>query len=793
MAADKDMDQAHIQRLLAALTLEEKCFLVAGKNMWETASVPRLGIASIKTTDGPAGVRGATWTDGTHTTYIPCGIALAATFDGDLVERVGQVLGAETRSKGAHVLLAPTMNSSRSPLGGRNFENWGEDPLLTGVLAAHYIRGVQTVPAGGRGVGACMKHYVANDMETRRFNMDEAIDTRTLHEIYLRPFGHVLRRSDTTPWTAMAAYPRINGAHADASRPLLDDVLRRAWHFDRLVMSDWGGLNDTVDSLVAGTDLEMPGPPIRYGQPLLAAVQAGRVTEHQLDQSVRRVLELVARAGALQTEKAEAQSPEQDADLPAFRQTARDAATGGIVLLQNDNDTLPLDMRRLGRLAVIGPNAATPTTGGSGSASVNPYYVTTPLGALTEAAQKVDSAVEIVHAPGILTNAQTGQARLFVDGMLVIDNAGWTEAGGSFMNCGSANKLATLSLQAGQSYRFRVDNVVVPPPLPPHDNTLFHTLSGLRVGLQRRIDEDGLLAAAVEAARSADAVVLVLGHNNDTEKEGVDRTSLALPRRSDELVAAMAHALHEKDAFSHTHTPFVVVVQSACAVAMPWAGHVPAIIQAWYQGQENGNALADVLLGRVSPSGRLPVTFPRRLADHGSDRWFPGDVAADRAVYGEGVLVGYRWFDAHQIEPLWPFGFDLSYSSFRLDRVAVSGSIAADRAAHLSATVTNTGGRDAAHVVQVYIAPSPAIAAAGLDVAPRTLAAFAKIAVPAGQARSVSIALDRHAVEWFDVAAARPDLPHDIGGAWRVDPGVYTCYVGSSSRHFDAEVSVVVE
>lgn len=845
-----------IQTLLGALTLEEKCALMAGKNMWETVDIERLGIRSLKTTDGPAGVRGATWIDGTHTTYIPCGISLAATFDPALIEKVGEILGAETRSKRSHILLAPTINISRSPLGGRNFENFGEDPFLSGVMATAYVRGVQK-----HGVGACMKHYVANDMETRRFNMDQQIDERTLREIYLKPFEMTLAAD---PWTAMAAYPKINGHHADCSTFLLQDILRKEWGFEGLVMSDWGGTNDTVQSIVAGTDLEMPGPPVRYGKALIDAVKAGAVSEKEhIDVSVKRLLTLLNRAGLLGLEE-KAADKEQDSDLPEFRDMAREAASSAIVMLKNDNGLLPLRLEGTKKLAIIGPNAKTPTTGGTGSAAVNPYYITTPYDSISGMARAVEPAIDILFSRGIPTNLQprlpgnmlktpdgskngarldfyaghefqgpvvgtsywnnsvvfmmsdgdtpdslrgkphcyrvsgvllpsvsgmydfslsnTGKAKLFIDDALLIDNYEWTTAGGSFMNCGSANRLASLTLEAGRSYTFRVDNLVTTPPLKPHDNTLFYTVSGLRVGVELRIDEQALFDEAVSAARQADNVILVVGHNNDTEKEGIDRTSLKLPRRTDELVQAVCAA----------NPRTVVVTQSASAIEMPWVEAAAAIVHAWYQGQENGNALADILLGHTSPSGKMPVTFPRRLEDHGSHPWFPGDADRDYAVYGEGVLVGYRWFDAKNVEPLWPFGYGLSYTAFEFKDVSVSGYIALNGSvkAVITAELTNVGSWDGAEVVQAYISPSPAIAAKGRDAAPRALVGFAKVFVPRGESRSVSIDVGVMAIRWFDEEGRDES---SCGGKWRADGGSYTFFVGTSSRDIKLEVEVTAK
>ncbi|KAI8252136.1 Beta-glucosidase B, partial [Colletotrichum sp. SAR11_239] len=809
-----------ISKILESLTLGEKCTLLSGKNMWETAEIPRLGIRSLKTSDGPAGVRGSRWTDGTHTTYIPCGISLAATFDPDLIQRVGKILGAEAKTKGAHVLLAPTMNISRSPFGGRNFENFGEDPYLTGVMASNYIEGVQS-----EDVGACMKHYVANDMETRRFNMDEQIDERTLREIYLKPFEMAL---EADSWTAMTAYPKINGEHADRSRFLVHDILRQEWGYGGLVMSDWGGLNSTIDSILATTDLEMPGPPLRYGKALLKAVESGAVSEEKhINPSVERLLRLLARAQLLDSPQhndtngihAAPEGKEGESDTPESRQTAREAASQGIVLLKNTG-ILPLKPSKLRSLAIIGPNAKTPTTGGTGSAIVNPYYITTPFDSISDAAKSANSDIQITHQRGIFTHLQppligdcltnpttgspglrvdfysgntfsgdiisssdwhnslvyfmsdgdvppslrgttysykatgllrpsatgtydfslsnTGKAKLFIDDELLIDNSNWTQISGNFMNCGSVEVFASRELEAGKTYRLRVDNLVVPPPTRPHDNTLFHKISGVRVGMLFRHDEEQMFRDAIAAAEGADAVVLVVGHNNDTEREGSDRTSLSLPRRTDELVAAVAAA----------NPNVVVVTQSACAVAMPWADGPAAIVHAWYQGQECGNAIADVIFGKVNPSGKLPLTFPKRIADHGSHKWFPGDAENDYAEYGEGVLVGYRWFDEQKTEPLWPFGFGLSYTKFQITDVAVKGTISAagDRSASIAATVTNVGDISGSEVLQVYVSSSPAIKELGRSSAPRSLAGFRKVALCPGESKSLAIHLDAKAV-----------------------------------------------
>ncbi|GKZ25835.1 hypothetical protein AbraIFM66951_002836 [Aspergillus brasiliensis] len=872
------VSQDRIEAILAKLSLTEKCLLLSGKNMWETLDLPRLGIQSLKTTDGPAGVRGARWTDGSYTTFIPCGISLAATFDPQLVQRIGTVLGAETRGKKAHILLAPTMNLSRSPLGGRNFENFGEDPFLTGVMATHYIQGIQS-----QGVGACMKHFVANDQETRRFNMDEQIDERTLREVYLKPFYMALKAD---PWAAMTSYPKINGEHADTSRHLVYEILRKEWGFENLVMSDWGGLNSTVGSIKATTDLEMPGPPLRYGPALEAAVKAGEVSEtDDIDPSVRRLLRTLHRAGLLSSEGevanvsatnvlhasngihatngTDVQADEEALDTPEFRAIAREAAASGIVLLKNNNQLLPLQPANLRKIAIIGPNAKTPTAGGTGSAIVNPYYITTPYESIVEAARKVNPDVDITYDQGILTHlhlpllgnilrtpdgkrtgvqvdfyqghdfegeivatthwqnsmvylmsdgdipsilrgksycfrvlgrftptisgqydfslSNTGKATFFVNNELFIDNREWSTICANFMNCSSPDKLNTMHLEAGVTYDFRIDNVAVPPPTRPHDNTLFHRIAGVKVGMLIQRDEEVMMKSAISAAQKADVTIVVAGHNNDTEREGCDRTSLALPRRTDELIERLCQV----------NSNTVIVTQSACAITMPWASQARAIVHAWYQGQENGNALADVLLGHVNPSGKLPITFPHKLEDHGSHPWFPGDSVQDHAEYGEGILVGYRWFDDQQVEPLWPFGYGLSYTSHEITGVQVEGTIAAggSRNATITATVTNTGQYAGSEVVQVYVSSSSCIEAAA-QRAPKSLAGFAKVFTFPGESKEVRISIGCDAVAWYDVEKGNGS---GSGGRWRIDQGVYRCFIGSSSRDIVTVVDVVVD
>lgn len=848
-----------VDRLLHALTLEEKVSLLAGRNMWETTAIDRLCIPALRMTDGPAGARGTKWNYGSPTTFIPCGVSLAATWDPAIVEKVGTVLGDETRRKGCKVLLAPTMNLSRSPLGGRNFEGYGEDPFLIGAMSRAIIRGIQK-----KGVGACMKHFILNDTETRRFNVDQKIDGRTLREVYMKPFVMAL---EADPWTAMVSYPLINGVHADESPAILPQLLRRELRFNRLVMSDWGGCNSTVDSLIATTDLEMPGPPVRRGERLLKAINDGLVDETQhVDPSVVRVLQLLEKANLLPSlaEVNGHSTPQQPyveelEDNTAFHEIAREAAQCGLVLLKNQN-VLPLRPSAIKKVAIIGPNARRPTAGGSGSAAVNPLYITTPEECLTKDLLSINSSIEIRYEQGLpftirapllgdlitvpgssqqgvqvefytglafdgpvvststwpnsliylmndgdvppnlkgkpycyritgtinvrvsgrytLCVANTGKAKVFLDNELLIDNTTWTEVATSngFLGCSSPDKTAELELETGRSYSLRVDNVATLPPIETYDNTLFPNVSGLRLGLSFHEDEQAMFDRAIQVAGESDVAVLVVGHNKDSEGEGGDRKSLNLPGRTDELVNAVCT--------SNPNT--VVILQSASAVNMPWVDRAAGIVLGWYQGQENGKALADLLLGRCNFSGKTPITFPRQLADHGSAKWHPAEAAQDRSVIGEKVLVGYRYFEEQGVEPLWPFGFGLSYSSFalsnvRLDSQTMSTFTGAKLTVH--AGVTNTGKRDGHEVVQVYISPSSRIREIGLVSYPKTLAGFSKVWVPVGETRDVEIDVRGEELRWYDEQANQ----------WRVDKGNYRCFVGTSVADIHTELLFEVQ
>jgi beta-glucosidase len=783
-------DDPRIESLLAQLTLDEKALLCAGASLWRGHGVPRLGVPALRVTDGPSGARGGHFGGGATAACFPCGSALAATFDPALVEAIGAALGDEARSKRAHVLLGPTINMHRTPLGGRHFEGYSEDPLLAARTAAAFVRGVQS-----RGVAACPKHFVANDSEFERMTISSELDERTLREIYLPPFEAAVREAGA--WTVMAAYNGVNGITCSANPALLVGVLRDEWGWDGVAMSDWYGTRDTVQSARGGLDLEMPGPPRFFGAELAAAVRRGVVPEAAVDEKARRMLRLLARTGAL--DEPGEPPPEAADDRAEHRALARRAASDAIVLLRNEGGVLPLRREGLRRLAVIGPNARRTTLQGGGSARVSPHYETNVEAALRAA---LGTGVDVVWAEGctnfrrlpVLEGVEldmevfartdlsggalsmrrvrrpdftwlgsdtpvgsgrpfsarlsgtfaperggvhrfsltcVGRARLFVDGALVVD--AWSpERGDSYFGFGSAEVAGELALEAGRPALLVVEHAKEAPGV-----------GGLRVGHHVAPAGDPVGEAA-ELARSADAAVVVIGLDAEWESEGGDRASLALPGRQDELVAAVCAA-----------QPKTAVVMNAGAPAlMPWADAAPAIVWAWYGGQEAGTAVADVLLGASDPGGRLPTTLPARLDDvachaRRDAAVYPG--RGGKVRYAEGVFLGYRHFDAHRIAPRFPFGHGLSYARFEYGPLALDGDA-------VRVAVRNAGERAGSEVVQLYAAP----VGAGPAHPPQQLAAFAKLDLVPGESRVVTL---------------RPDPRVFSAG-----PGLYELRAGRSSR-----------
>ncbi len=784
------IEPGDIDRVLARLALDDKVALLAGADAWHTVAVD--GVPALRCSDGPAGVRGTSW-QGPPSASFPCATALAASFDPALVEEVGRALGREARSKHAHLLLAPTVNLHRTPIGGRNFECFSEDPVLTARLAAAYIRGVQA-----EGVAACVKHFVANDTEFERMTISSEVDERTLRELYLVPFEAAVAPAavgGASVKAVMSSYNRINGTYASEHGPLLRGVLRDDWGFDGVVVSDWYGTHTAAASLEAGLDLEMPGPARIRGEQLVAAVRSGEVGEQRVDESVRRLLALIAWTKAGGDDGSETTDDSGETQAVSHR-----AAVAGMVLLKNDGEVLPLAASS--RIAVVGPNAERGQIQGGGSARVRANHPAPLLGALRARGLDVeheqgcsidkrlpdlrgDFTVRLTGASGRTATEQTDRLRLMwmnapadgielanfgakVEGTFVPSETGdWEVAlstvgpavlrvngevvvdlseprtGGSFFGLGSAEVRATVAFEAGVRATVEVDYPMVADSM----------MRGLVVGAAPPPHADAIARAAAAAAR-ADVAVVVVGTNDDWETEGEDRTALELPGEQNELIAAVAAA----------NGCTVVVINAGAPVAMPWLDSVAAVMQIWFPGETLGEAVADVLLGDAEPGGRLPITLPRRLVDTPAYHHHPGRDG--KAVYAEGLRIGYRWYDAQHVEPLFPFGHGLGYATFEVSSRGVSGSIEAG--VEIEVDVTNTSGREGSTVVQCYVEPP----SDGPDRPVRTLQAFAKVTLAAGAAAVVHLGLDRRAFSVWDVDAH----------GWTVPPGEYRVLVGTSSR-----------
>jgi beta-glucosidase len=776
------------------LSIEQKVDLLAGADVWHTASFEDPPVPAIRMSDGPAGVRGTSWT-GAASASFPCGAALGATWDPDLVRRIGRALGREAHSKSVQVVLGPTVNLHRTPVGGRNFECFSEDPLLTAELAVAYVEGLQS-----EGVASCIKHFVGNDTEFERMSISSEIDERTLRELYLVPFEAAVRRAGVR--AVMSGYNRLNGTFCGEHPWLLTEVLRGEWGFDGVVISDWFGCHSAGRSLRAGLDLEMPGPARQRGPRLLDEVHEGIVGEHDLDIAVERLLALAEWTGA-----AEADTTEETADDPETRQVIREAAIRAMVLLKNDGHTLPLTATAR-RVALIGPYARFGRIQGGGSARVKPDHGRGPLDALAdrlpdvtfepggsiakylptmlgnfnvefydEAGGSESSAVNRLAwywdkppAPGLdptrfgarivgtfqpehageweLGVRAVGAVTVTLDGETVIELAE-PQRGGAFFGLGSPEIRTTVELE-DRPYEVTVD-------YPIGEGEL---VRGLVVGARPVPPGDHLEQAGALAAE-ADVAIVIVGTDDDWETEGEDRTALALPGDQDDLVTTVAAA----------NPQTVVVLNTGSPVAMPWLDQVPAVLQLWFPGQEIGDALAEVLTGEAEPGGRLPITFPRRLEDTPAFDHYPG--IDGRAVYAEGLLIGHRWYQRQQIEPLFPFGFGLGYTTFELDGAVVEGSAA--YGASLEVTVKNTGDRAGGEVVQVYVAPPE-----GDDDRPgRQLAGFRRVDLAAGAEERVHIDLDPRAfTSWLD-------------GSWVIQPGEYTVLVGRSSVDLQPVAKIV--
>ncbi|WP_404401444.1 beta-glucosidase H [Pelagibacterium halotolerans] len=809
------MRPTEIESLIDQMTLKEQVSLLSGEDFWSVAAIERLGIGKLRVTDGPNGARGGgSLIGGVKSASFPVGIALGATWNTDLVEQIGGALADEVKSKGAHMLLAPTVNIHRSVTNGRNFECYSEDPILAAELAVAYIRGLQD-----KGIGATIKHFAGNESEIERTTISSQIDERSLREVYLVPFEWAVKKATT--WGVMTAYNKLNGTFASEHPWLLEEVLRKQWGYSGLVMSDWFGSHSTAETVNAGLDLEMPGPTRDRGEKLVAAVEAGEVSRETIRDRVRAILTVMDRTGALKDQRPH----EEKADnRPEHRALIRRAGAEAMVLLKNDG-VLPLPGK--GKIAVIGPNAKTAQIMGGGSAQLNPHYAISPWEGLVAAAGegrlayaagctnhrfeptakggftvqyfanrdlsgdpvftetveeaqafwigrvadgKVDPLSFSARISGTFTPELSGTyqvgvysagfAKVYVDGTLVAD--AWTnwQKGRTYFEEGCDEVIGEATLEAGKAHEVVVEFAT--KDFASLGLAAFHLGIGLPLG-QEAIEE------AARTASDADVALVFIGRNGQWDTEGSDLESITLPGRQNDLVAAVAKA----------NPRTVVVLQTGGPVEMPWIDDVAGVIEAWYPGQEAGNAIADVLFGHTDPGGRLPQSFPVKWSDnpaHSQDpKVYPGQDGEVR--YDEGVFVGYRHYDKHGIAPLFPFGFGLSYTDFSLTDFGVEdGRFEAEGVVDVSVRVTNTGHRAGSCVVQLYVSDHEAT----LPRPEKELKAFGKTVLGPGASDVLSLRLDARAFAFFD-----PD-----GGNWVVEPGVFSLKLGTSSADLPLEAKI---
>lgn len=676
-----------IKALIAEMTLEEKASLCSGLDSWHTKPIERLGIPSIMMSDGPHGLRKQVQEEEHSTstsepaTCFPTGAALACSWDRGLIGEVGAALGEECQKEEVSILLGPAANIKRSPLCGRNFEYLSEDPYLSSEMAASHIKGVQS-----KGVGTSLKHFAANNQETRRFLINAVVDERSLREIYLASFEEAVRQE---PWTVMCAYNKLNGEYCSENEYLLTDILRQEWGFKGVVVSDWGAVNDRPSGLAAGLELEMPTSCGRGDARIVQAVRGGKLSENVLDNAVSKLLELIFKA-------VDNKKGTVSCDMEAHNKLARKVAGECTVLLKNDGGILPL--KKKGRLAVIGAFAKNPRYQGGGSSHVNP--------------SKIDCALDV-----ILRKAGKDMDVLYADG-------------------------------------YREDAV----------NGIF---SKTPLTSASDIADPILMDEAVDAARQADAAVIFAGLPENYESESFDRRHLRMPDGHNQLIEAVAAV--QKN--------LVVVLSNGAPVEMPWIGEVKAVLEMYLGGQASGGASADLLFGDINPSGKLAETFPKKLSDNPSYLNFPGETG--KVEYREGLFVGYRYYDAAGVEPLFPFGHGLSYTEF--DYLSISAErteINDSDELKVSVRIRNSGKLKGKEIVQLYVSDKES----SVLRPEKELKGFEKVELAPGEEKTVVFTLSKRAFAYYNTEIRD----------WDVESGEFEILAGPSSGNTPLGTTVSV-
>ncbi|MFH1369051.1 MAG: glycoside hydrolase family 3 C-terminal domain-containing protein [Elusimicrobiota bacterium] len=797
-----------IDDLMKRMTLEEKLDEIHGLNFMDGRENKRLGIPPLMFTDGPHGVR----ENFGRNTCFPTLISAGATWNDDLIYKFGQALGEEVRGRGRNVILGPCINIHRTPLGGRNFESMAEDPYLISRLVVAYVKGVQS-----KKVGTSTKHFAVNNQEQWRADISVEIDERALREIYLPGFEASVKEAHTT--TMMAAYNMINGDYCCENRHLLIDIAKNDWGFKDFILSDWWAIKNNIKAANSGCDMEMPGDTGHQfeREAILPAIRDGRITEATINDKVRRILRVKFELGLF--DGVEKQFP-GSVNTKEHQDIARNIAEEAIVLLKNTGNVLPLKKDGIKTLAVIGPNAVDGRAGGGGSSTVTPPYIVGPLEGIKKAAGGkfevkvakgclMEGDIDAVLSSSLKTpDGKSGLKAEYFDNFSLNGspkvirtdenvNFEWG-GGGPGEGIGSDNfsvrwtgKLMpkesgtyNMTLLSDDGSRMYVDGNILINSWSDHASEAKSNTIYLEKGKEYNIKIEyyekggdavmkfgwtapgsGMVAEAAELAKKCDAAVVFAGLNKQIEGEGYDKKDIFMPRGQDELILAILAA---------NPNTIVVLINGTPLDMRKWADKVPAILEAWYPGQEGGTAIANILFGDVNPSGKLPDTFPKKLEDNPSYANYPGGNG--KVYYKEGVFVGYRHYDKNNIEPMFPFGHGLSYTTFEYSGIAVTAPETKDGNYKVSVSVKNTGSREGKEVVQLYLSDK----VSSVPRPPKELKGFKKISLKPGETKAVVFELNKRAFSFYDAGKRN----------WVAEPGEFEALVGSSSRDIRQKATI---
>ena len=802
-----------IKQLIEDLTLEEKVELLSGFDAWQTNKIDRLGIPSIKMSDGPNGVRGD-GNSGKSSACFPCAISIGSSWNLNLINTLGEELASEAKLKDVDVLLGPTINIHRHPLGGRHFECFSEDPFLTGKIAIEYVKGVQS-----KNIAACLKHFVGNDTEFERYIVSSNIDARTLREIYLLPFEMAIKEANAK--VVMSAYNKLNNIYCSSHKNLLIDILKDEWGFDGYVVSDWGAARDTAENAIGGLDLEMPGPARSWGKNLITAINDKAVPEDLINDKVKRILNVASFCKRFENP---IRKPEMDNDSKLKRKLLKDAAQEGMVLLKNEG-ILPLkkDIKSIG---IIGPNAEKAQIIGGGSATLVPYHESHPVssfqnnfsektivksakgchtyrylpeinksltkenGFLVEYFNVTDNKNDFISSkvlrgskfwifegfakdiigtedrPDIFVKFSCtyvpdisgehafeifaiGKSKLIINNEEIIDN--WTDPlpGDAFFAHGSSSKRGASHLEKDKSYQIEIQY------------KFEGNFPAIYIGCQPP-DKIDLLDEAVNVAKEVDEVILLVGTNSDWETEGNDRVDFNLPGEQNTLIEKVLEI----------NPNAIIVLNTGSPVDMPWVNKAKSILQSWYAGQEYGDALFEILTGLVNPSGKLPTTFPKRIKDTPAYSCYPGENL--QMSYDEKLLIGYKWYDRKKIEPLFHFGHGLSYTNFEYSNLRISNSDKNNFTC--SFNIENVGDISGFEISQCYIS----FMNCDEDEPIKKLQGFDKTYINSGEIKKIEICLDSKSFSTWDIKNHQ----------WEIKKGVFNILIGSSSNDIKLKDSI---